>query len=114
MEIILAKSCQSLTGSLSKKLGYAIRRHGEKFYGVRKAKGKVPADGHWQFISVCAEMTKHKIFIEDVKVPKAEVIAALQEAGRTTPSYCISTNPETYPEMFTANDVLKLQKDFNL
>lgn len=114
MEIILSKTCMSFTGSLGGALGYFVQKRGKRFFGVRNSNGSVPPDGHLKFILACLFLVQQKLFFDNILVPREEMVSALQEAGRTTPAYCISTNPETYPEMFTANDVLKLQKDFNL
>ena len=82
MEIILANTCQSLTGSLSRKHGYYIRATKTgRFFGQRCPR-KVPADGHWRFISDLAEMAGG-FLIADIRIQGEEVNQALKEAGIT-------------------------------
>ena len=80
MEIILSKTCASLTGTLSKQHGYYIRstKNG-RFFGQRKTKN-VPPDGHWRFICDLAEMAGGLI-ISDICIQGEEVNQALKEAG---------------------------------
>ena len=80
MEIILAITCASLTGTLDKKHGYFIQQRGKRFFGKRK-NNNVPPDGHWRFISDCAEMAVQGLFIGDIRVPEKEMLDALREAG---------------------------------
>ena len=81
MEIFLSKQCESLTGSLGKRLGYHIQRRKDRFYGVRQSKGFVPPDGHLKFIFACAELAHQKLHVTDIKVNAQEVHDALYEAG---------------------------------
>ena len=80
MEIILANTCQSLTGSLSRKHGYYIRATKTgRFFGQRCPR-KIPPDGHWRFICDLAEMAGG-LLIADIRIQGEEVNQALKEAG---------------------------------
>ena len=77
MEIILAPTCESLTGSLNKTHGYSIRKQQKKnskprFFGQRSSKGSVPPDGHWRFIADCAELAASGLIIADIRVSHDE------------------------------------------
>lgn len=80
MEVILANTCESFTGSLDRSLGYAIQRRKDGFFAVRKTKGYVPPDGHWRFILACAELTQKHLYFADIRVSKNELGTALNEA----------------------------------
>ena len=80
MEIILANTCQSLTGSLSRKHGYYIRATKTgRFFGQRCPRN-VPPDGHWRFICDLADMAGG-LLISDIRIQGEEVNQALKEAG---------------------------------
>ena len=85
MEVILSEQCLSLTGMLERGLGYSIQaRHSKKGkvrYYSQRSKHSVPYDGHWRFIVLCAELTRNKLYVTDIRVPRCEVQAALKEAG---------------------------------
>lgn len=83
MEIILAEQCESLTGTLGPRYGYAICRRGERFFSQRSPKGPRMRDGHLQFILTCAEMAEHQWPIADIVVKGAELLEAAREAGET-------------------------------
>ena len=78
MEIILSKTCVSITGALNKRLGYSIQRQRGKFFSKRNSRGKVPPDGHWRFIELCAEQAKVGFLFSDIKVSAAELREALR------------------------------------
>ena len=80
MEIILANTCQSLTGSLSRKHGYYIRATKTGRVFGQRCPRKVPRDGHWRFICDLAEMAGG-FLIADIRVQGEEVNQALKEAG---------------------------------
>ena len=80
MEIVLARHCKSLTGTISKRHGYAIRQKGMRFYGVRNTRRIVPSDGHLRFIFDCAEMTRSGFLIADIRVMGEELLQAAREA----------------------------------
>ena len=91
MEIILSKQCKSLTGSLGRGFGYYIKSHlsyrsgKERFFSQRCSKGSIPPDGHWRFIVTCAELAQNGLHIADIRVSRAELCAALMEAGLGCP-----------------------------
>ena len=108
MEIILSNLCDSLTGSLSKKHGYSIRRTQDgKFVGQRKSKGKVPPDGHWRFIESCAQLSQSKLFVSDVRVSGRELIEAAREAG-------LSLGDISETKMYNASEVLEIKERMSL
>ena len=80
MEIILAKHCKSLTGSLGKGYGYAISRRGKRFFSQRTPNGPRIRDGHLRFIFACADMAQYNYFIADVDVEGEELLEAAREA----------------------------------
>ena len=81
MKVILSNQCISLTGMLERGLGYHLEHRKNGFFAKRNTKGFVPPDGHWRFIVLCAELTRNKLYITDIRVPRCEVQAALKEAG---------------------------------
>lgn len=80
MEIILARHCKSLTGSLGKGYGYAISRRGKRFFSQRSPKGPRIQDGHLRFIFACADMAQYNYFIGDIDVEGKELLEAAREA----------------------------------
>ncbi len=66
---------------LERGLGYHLQQRKNGFFSKRNTKGFVPSDGHWRFIVLCAELTRNKLYITDIRVPRCEVQAALKEAG---------------------------------
>ena len=81
MKVILSSQCLSLTGMLERGLGYHLEHRKNGFFAKRNTKGFVPSDGHWRFIVLCAELTRNKLYVTDIRVPRCEVQAALKEAG---------------------------------
>ena len=117
MEIILTKQCESFTGSLGKGFGYYIHKRSDlngktRFWGVRQAKGEIPADGHLRFIITCAELAQLKTHITDIRVSRRELSDALWDAGREQISNNIFS--KKFPEIFSAADVLTLKNRYNL
>ena len=80
MEIILARHCKSLTGTLGHGYGYAISRRGKRFFSQRSPKGPRIRDGHLRFIFACADMAQYNYFIADVDVEGEELLEAAREA----------------------------------
>ena len=80
MEIILARHCKSLTGSLGKGYGYAVCRRGKRFFSQRSPKGPRIQDGHLRFIFACADMAQYNYFIGDIDVEGKELLEAAREA----------------------------------
>ena len=85
MEIILARHCKSLTGSLGKGYGYAVCRRGKRFFSQRSPKGPRIQDGHLRFIFECAQMASDGFILSNIKVEGKEFQEALIEAGLYDP-----------------------------
>ena len=117
MEIILTKQCESLTGSLGKGFGYYIHKRTDldgktRFWGVRQAKGEIPANGHLRFILACAELAQMKTHISDIRVPRKELIYALWEADYETAGDYVYTEPGKFPKIFSASDIINYRRDY--
>lgn len=109
MEIILSKLCKALTGSIEKGFGYHIQGRADldgkkRFWGVRQSNGKIPSDGHWRFIVLCAEMAQNGLYIKDIRVSGYELKAALQEAAFLASSLKVNVDYE-----YNADEVLQLK-----
>ena len=85
MEVILANTCESFTGSIDRSLGYSIQRRKNGFFAKRNSKGIIPPDGHWRFILACADLAQNGLHIADIRVSPQELSEALSEAGRKIP-----------------------------
>jgi len=108
MEIILPPTCASLTGTLNKKHGYAIRERKGHFYGLRNPRGSVPPDGHWRFIADCAELAASGLIIADIRVPHDELFDALIEAHRIVAAQHLRLTS------YRARDIRNLKTTFGL
>ena len=123
MKVILSSQCISLTGMLERGLGYHLEHRKNGFFAKRNTKGFVPSDGHWRFIVLCAELTRNKLYITDIRVPRCEVQAALKEAGLPL-SGAPDVRPENCPKSLSgardvrhelnARDILNLKTTFGL
>ena len=111
MEIILAASCRSLTGSIATGYGYAIKKQGKKFISKQNSRGSVPAWGRLAFIIRCAELAQGKLTISDVRLPVKEFRAAILEAGKQ-PGFELSCRDGR--KTLNAADVLYYQQMYNL
>ena len=80
MKIFLSPECTYLTGALDSYTGFHIERRLNGFFSKRNQRGKVPPDGRWRFIVLCAEMAERRTFISDIRVSYLELITALHEA----------------------------------
>lgn len=80
MEIILARTCKSITGSLGKSYGYSITKRDGKFYSIRSPKGPRIRDGHLRFIFACAELARDGFLIADIDIRGKELLQAAREA----------------------------------
>ena len=107
MEVILANTCKSLTGSLDSSTGYTIRRHGEKFLSMRKPKGPVPPDGHWRFICLCAQLVQAKLYFADIRVSARELRSAFDEAHAFYGDRLVKANAK---QIYNAREVLDFKK----
>ena len=104
MEVILSKQCESLVGTLERGLGYSLQQRGKRFFSQR-SKHFVPADGHWRFIVLCAEMARNGLYITDVLVPGWEIYQALEEAGYNPDDFDIRVST-----LYNAKEVLAFKE----
>lgn len=109
MEVILANTCESFTGSIDRSLGYSIQRRKDGFFAKRHSKGYVPPDGHWRFIVACAELVGAQLYFSDIRVPGWEIFKALEEAGFNTDNFTGSVST-----LYSAHDVLAFANQFRL
>ncbi len=119
MELILSRQCESLTGSLGRGFGYHVQRRSDydgtiHFWGVRKSKGTVPPDGHLRFIFLCAELTKMRLHIADIRVSVAELHDALWEAGLRKAAAYITAHRMDFPNVFCKDDIINFKNKHNL
>ena len=108
MKLFLSPRCESITGALNKKFGYAIQRRKNAFYGVRCNNRIVPPDGHWRFILHCAQLASTRLYINDIRVAQSELHDALSEANH----YLAAQNLRL--EIYSSRDILNLQTTFGL
>lgn len=80
MEILLAKTCKSLTGCLGKSYGCSITRRGKKFFTIRNPKGPRIKGGFLRFIFECARMAEENFLIADIDIRGEELLQAAREA----------------------------------
>ena len=122
MEVILANTCESFTGSIDRSLGYSIQRRKNGFFAKRNSKGFVPKDGHWRFILACAELAQKHLYLSDIRVSHQELSEALSEAGLPlsgapddSSESLLSGAPGVRPEkIYSASDILNLKTIFGL
>jgi len=108
MEVILTNRCVSLVGMLERGLGYYLRSTKTGRLFSQRSKHYVPADGHWRFIVLCAEMANNGLYITDVRVSRAELEEALNEAHH----FIAAQNLRK--QVYNARDVLNLKTTFGL
>lgn len=109
MEIILSKRCESIVGSIDKRIGYHIQKRKNGFFSKRNSNGYVPADGHWMMIRLCAFMAYQRLYITDIRVSGYELKAALQEAAYLESALLVDVD-----EVYDAEGVLNFIKEHNL
>lgn len=115
MKIILSNHCKSLTGSLSKKHGYHIKRRGNNFFGFRNTKGHVPPNGHWLFIRDCAQMAQIGLIIANVQISWYELQSALYEAHHFVAARHVRDNYNDKAKVsYDARDIINLKTLFGL
>ena len=112
MEIILSKHCESLKGTLGSGFGYHIQRRTNhdgtiRFWGVRKSKGVIPAEGHLRFILTCAELAQNGLHIADIRVSARELRSAFYEARALYGDRLVKANAE---QIYNAHEVLDFKK----
>lgn len=117
MEIILSENCKSLTGSLGRGYGYFIvgrwsRKDVKYRFYAQRSKWGVPADGHLRFIFACADIAQSKLHIADIRVSRRELVFALWEAGYETAGDYVFTEPDKFPMIFTAPDIINYRRDY--
>ena len=110
MEVFLANTCESLTGSLGRGFGYYLRSTKKGRYFGQRSKHSVPHDGHWRFILTCADLAQKHLYLSDIRVSHQELSEALSEAGLP-----LSGAPGVRPEkIYSASDILTLKTTFSL
>ena len=113
MEIILSKQCEALTGSLGKGFGYSFQRRrdheGRYHFYSQRSKWNVPRDGHLKFIFTCADLAQMGLHIADIRVPRDELVKAVEEAG-----WCLSRFMENLHPTLTAKEVLTFKQNVGL
>ena len=122
MEIILSNHCKSLTGSFVRGFGYHVQRRKNGFFAKRNSKGIIPPDGHWRFITTCAELAQNGLHIADIRVSHPELSEALSEAGlplsgapNENSESLLSGAPGVRPEkIYSASDILILKERISL
>jgi len=116
MEIILSKQCESLTGSLDRRMGYYIRRsRAGRFYSQRSKHGTIPHDGHWRFILTCAQLAQNKLHIADIQIDSWELQTALYDATHYIAARIVRENcAEKRKTTYNARDIINLQITFGL
>ena len=117
MEILLTKQCKALIGSLGKGYGYFIQRRRSydgsvRFFSQRSKHPPIPRDGHLRFIFACAELAQMKTHIADIRVPRKELVYALWEADYETAGDYVYTEPDKFPDIFSASDIINYRRDY--
>lgn len=112
MEIILAPSCESLTGSFNRKDGYYIRAkkiNGKTRFFTQRKPRKVKADEHIKYILRMAEMSNGWV-IHDIVVDWKELESALYKANKKKASRQIIDKAfELNKTTYNAKDLLNLK-----
>ena len=107
MEIILARTCKSITGSLGKSYGYSITKRDGKFYSIRSPKGSRIRDGHLRIIFACAELAQYNFIIANIDVEGEELLEAAREAHAELDSIV----PD---EHYDAHDIRRIKTYYGL
>ena len=116
MQIILAKG-SSLTGTLNRKHGYAIRRtKSGNFVSVRNTRADADPKGHLAFILDCAQLAKGSPWLlADIALSAQELQQALLEAGKFVTSDKVYENSTLHDKhTYNASDVINLKNTFGL
>ena len=111
MKIILTDQCKSLTGSLGAGFGYHIQRRKNGFFAKRNSKGDVPFNGHWLFITACADLALLGTHIDDILVTAGELREAIEEAGYLYGDRLVKAKRD---EIFHASQVMDFKKRWAL
>jgi len=107
MEIILAKTCRSLTGCLGKKYGCSITRRGKRFFTIRHPEGTRAKGGFLRFILECARMAEENFLMADIIIRGEELSQAAREAGITMETIL----PDV---QYNAQDIRKIKTYYGL
>ena len=100
---------------LERGLGYHLIHRKNGYFARRDSKGFVPPDGHWRFIALCAELTRNKLYITDIKVDWLELQTALYEAKCFIASGQVRRNyADKGKTSYNARDILNLKTTFGL
>ena len=116
MEIILSEQCESLTGSLDRRMGYYIRiSRGGRYYSQRSKHGNVPPDGHWRFILACAKLAQNGLHVTDIQISWTELYDALYEALYFISARHVKRLAENgVKRTYNATDIINLKHTFSL
>jgi hypothetical protein len=119
MEIILAKQCKALKGSIGRAFGYFIvgrkNRKGDTRFYSQRSRHSVPPDGHWRFIVACAELAHMGLHIADIRLDWSELHNALREACHFIAARNVRTNADRGIKLsYDARDILNLKTTFGL
>ena len=107
MEIILAKTCKSLTGSLGRIYGYSITRRDGKFVSIRNPNGPRIRDGHLRFIFACAELAREGFLVADIDIRGEELLEAAREAQ-------VNLDSVVPDEHYDAHDIRRIKTYYEL
>ena len=115
MEIFLAPTCKSLTGTLGRGFGYYIRSTKKgRFFGQR-SKHNVPPNEHWRFIVSCAELAKQGLMLTDIRIGWEELQSALYKAKYFIASEMVRRNYTDKNKIwYDARDILNIKTTFGL
>lgn len=81
MQIILHAQCKSLTGRISKKNHFYLRKTKKGIFTVPSNRKALCPREHWKFIRECADCAKTGFPIADIRISRQEITDALREAG---------------------------------
>ena len=115
MKIILSNHCDSLVGALDKSFGYHIQHRKNGFFTKRNTKGRVPPDGHWNFIVICAKLAQNGVYLSDIELHWTELYDALHEAYHFPAADHVGWNGrEAVKTTYNARDIINLKTTFGL
>ena len=106
MKIYLSKNCESFTGMLNRRWGYAIQRQKGLFVSKRNSNGYVPPDGHLRFIFGVAKIVPSHLYFSDIDVSLKELKQAFNEAQIPIPESLKPLPPSTILHTY---DILDLK-----
>ena len=84
MRLVASSNVETISGKIDSYTGYFLRvkrsKSGRRTIFTCRRRGYVPADGHWRFILMCAEMAHTGLYVSDIIVDGKELYYALYEA----------------------------------